>query len=75
MVASSTIVEVFKTNVVEVSQASKILAILHENFPGNRINFDLHDCDKILRIEGKYFDPTEIAAVVQENGFSCTVLE
>ena len=46
-------VEVFKTNVEEIVQAKKIIELLLEHFPGNRINFDLHDCDKILRVEGK----------------------
>jgi len=44
-------IEVFKTNVQEISQANKIVAVLLEHFPGSRINFDMHDCDKVLRVE------------------------
>ena len=45
-------IEVFKTNVPEVCVAQNIIALLLEHFPESKINFDLHDCDKILRFEG-----------------------
>ena len=75
MVVSSNIVEVFKTNVTDAMQADQLVALLNQCFPGNRINFDLHDCDNILRVEGKHFDVQEIIVILRENGFSCTVLE
>jgi hypothetical protein len=68
-------IEVFKTNVDETVQAKKIINILLEHFPGNKINFDLQDCDKILRVEGKTFCTERIMTLVIENGFSCKVLE
>jgi len=68
-------IEVFKTNVEEIVQAKKIIDILLERFPGNKINFDLHDCDKILRVEGKSFCSETIMTLVNENGFTCDVLE
>lgn len=68
-------IEVFKTNVEESAQAKKIIDLLLEYFPGNKINFDLHDCDKILRVEGKSFCTEKIRGLVTENGFSCDVLE
>jgi hypothetical protein len=68
-------IEVFKTNVEEIAQASKITDILLEHFPGNKINFDLHDCDKILRVEGKDLMPEKIMNVVMEKGFKCDILE
>ena len=68
-------IEVFKTNVEETLQAKKIVDILLEHFPGNKINFDLSDCDKILRVEGKSFCTEKIMTLVAENGFSCNVLE
>ena len=68
-------IEVFKTNVKESVHAKKIVTILLEHFPGNKINFDLHDRDKILRVEGKSFCTEKIMTLVIENGFSCNVLE
>ena len=68
-------VEVFKTDVQEVEEASQLVALLQEHFPDSRINFDLHDCDKILRIEGKHCIPSQVEVLVQQNGYSCNVLE
>ena len=68
-------IEVFKTNVQELAQAKKIIDLLLEHFPGHKINFDLHDCDKILRVEGRNFMPEKIKGLVIENGFNCDVLE
>ena len=68
-------IEVFKTNVKGAVHAKKIVNILLEQFPGNKINFDLHDRDKILRVEGKSFCTEKIMTLVIENGFSCNILE
>lgn len=53
-------VEVFKTNVQERNEATKIIQTLLEHFPNHIINFDLEDCDNILRIENPTIDLTEI---------------
>jgi len=68
-------IEVFKTNVNEIEKAKKIFDILLKQFPDNKINFDLHDCDKILRVEGKTFCVEKIMTLLTENGFSCDILE
>jgi hypothetical protein len=67
-------VEVFKTNVQEVSEANKLVSLLLRHFPGSKINFDLHDCDKILRVEGKNLATETVMVLVKENGFACDVL-
>ncbi len=67
--------EVFKTNVQEADKANELLWILEQNFPGNRINFDLDDCDKVLRIEGKEFCSQKIIMLVRNNGYACMLLE
>ncbi|MCK0131566.1 methyltransferase type 11 [Flavobacteriaceae bacterium F08102] len=48
---TSSIVEIFKTNVDNQQLASKIVADLNQLHPEYGINFDLEDCDNILRIE------------------------
>lgn len=68
-------VEVFKTNVYAVSHSEKIIELLYEHFPKCKINFDLDDCDNILRIEGSDFETEEIKLIVNENGYMCEVLE
>ncbi|HVM86653.1 MAG TPA: hypothetical protein VMT76_00595 [Puia sp.] len=68
-------VEVFKTNVEEPRQAEKLIDILSRNFPAHRINFDLDDCDKILRIESYNNHASGIIETLRENGFLCEELE
>ena len=69
------VIEVFKTNVQTAGEANTIVELLHIHFPGSRINFDLQDCDRILRVEGKDFSPNRIMMLVKEKGFHCSILE
>jgi len=68
-------VEIFKTNVDDHSQAQQIIALLKHHFPAFFINFDLHDCDKILRVKGESIPINEIEGLVSANGFQCRVLD
>ena len=45
------IVEIFKTDVSDHSTGKMIVNALAKYFPSYTINFDLDDCDKILRVE------------------------
>jgi hypothetical protein len=44
-------IEVFKTNVTTTCQATALQDLIHLTFSGYRANFDLDDCDRILRIK------------------------
>lgn len=44
-------VEVFKTTVNTSEQASVVLQQIHKEFSDYQANFDLQDCDNILRVE------------------------
>ena len=68
-------IEVFKTDVTTASDANHIVEMLIQHFPGSRINFDLQDCDKILRVEGKDFSTDKIMTLVNNKGFYCEALE
>ncbi|MBS1653868.1 MAG: hypothetical protein JSU05_03410 [Bacteroidetes bacterium] len=68
-------IEVFKTNVTDSMDAARLLQLLNRYFPQSRINFDLHDCDKILRVEGHDFITGQIIGLLQENGFHCSILD
>jgi hypothetical protein len=68
-------VEVFKTDIQNGRQATVILKKLGQLFPKCRINFDLSDCDKILRVEGTIASPEKIIEVVTTDGFKCELLE
>lgn len=66
-------IEIFKTNVREECK-NDLLKILSENFPHFTFNFDLEDCDKILRVKGAVICTVAIAAFVREQDFICEVI-
>lgn len=68
-------VEVFKTNVQEVERSNRLLERLLYHFPDNKINFDLEDCDKILRVEGENISPEKIMELLNEEGHFCEILD
>ena len=68
-------VEVFKTNVQKKTQSKMLLCILSEAFPSFKINFDLSDCDKVLRVEGDNIEALSIMILVKEKGFKCEILD
>ncbi len=67
-------VEVFKTNVEQDTDAASLAKVLLSIFPQSRINFDLDDCDKILRIENHSICIDSVVFILQSNGFTCEVL-
>lgn len=68
-------VEIFKTNVADRVQAAGLLSLLAEQFPMLRINFDLSDCDRILRVEGQEIANDLIIDLVTMRGYYCRLLE
>lgn len=68
-------VEVFKTNVQKRAQSKMLLCFLSEAFPSLKINFDLSDRDKVLRVEGDDMEVSRIIMLVKEYGFTCEVLD
>jgi hypothetical protein len=67
-------VEVFKTNVKKKVQSKMLLCMLYKVFPSFKINFDLSDCDKVLRVEGDNIEALRIMILVNEYGFKCEIL-
>lgn len=67
-------VEVFKTNVNETGLAKILVRQLLDHFPNSRVNFDMDDCDKILRIEADVITPEKIIELLQSNGCMCEIL-
>jgi hypothetical protein len=68
-------IEVFKTNVMKKTQSKMLLCILSEAFPSSKINFDLSDCDRVLRVEGDNIEALRIMILVKEYGFRCEILD
>jgi hypothetical protein len=67
-------IEIFKTNVQEEQIANSIIEQLLEHFSEAKINFDLEDCDKILRIESEIIDTPKVIQLLNENEFQCETL-
>jgi hypothetical protein len=67
-------IEVFKTNVENVDESKMIIRQLHAHFPDYKINFDLDDCDRILRIEGLEICPEKISAILSADSYTCEIL-
>lgn len=69
-------VEVFKTNVTAPRHARRLLHQIHATFQEYRANFDLEDCDKILRVEsrGRFIQPARLIQLLQAAGFQAEVL-
>jgi len=67
-------IEVFKTNLKKKSQAEKILKALQNKFAHLKINFDLDDCDKILRVEGSSIQIEEIIHMLKLKNVQCEIL-
>ncbi|MEO7978510.1 hypothetical protein [Flavobacterium sp.] len=67
-------IEVFKTNVQEAEQSNMIVGKLLEHFPDSIINFDLEDCDKILRIHAAAISNNKIIDLMNSFGYQCEEL-
>ncbi|MES2110833.1 MAG: hypothetical protein V4577_18900 [Bacteroidota bacterium] len=66
---------VFKTNVTSKKKVSMVAPLL-TFFPGIRQwNFDLDDCDKVLRIEAAGLHPNSVELLLHKAGFNCKELE
>ncbi|MET0946420.1 MAG: hypothetical protein ABWY22_13490, partial [Flavobacterium sp.] len=68
-------IETFKTNVHTEKDALQIIDVLKKIFFKAKINFDLEDCDKILRVEGiKNSEHKYIINYFNQLGYYCEVL-
>ena len=68
-------VEVFKTNVSRPDDAKMMVDQIHTSFRFCKANFDLQDCDHVLRVASQV--PIEIPAVIEllnARGFKAEVL-
>ena len=67
-------VEIFKTNVSSESVALKLIAELVTQHENVRFNFDLDDCDRILRAEGTELKLKDIQEQLTLAGFNCELI-
>lgn len=65
---------VFKTNVSCDTSVEKLRPLLDNFLKNSKWNFDLEDCDKILRVEASKKISNLVIALLAENGFKCKEL-
>ena len=70
-------VEVFKTNVNDNGHANLLIKEIHNRFVGYIANFDLEDCDRILRIRNHtgLVQSFLIIHLMKNMGFEAEILE
>ena len=69
-------VEVFKTDVTSQDHADRLIDEIHHTCRGYKANFDLEDCDRILRVKsfsGKV-QASLLIDLLKDSGFSAEVL-
>jgi hypothetical protein len=69
-------VEVFKTNVKHAGHARMILDQIHKTCIDYTANFDLEDCDNILRVKSgsRLIEPSLLIDLLRNYGFTAEVL-
>lgn len=68
-------IEVFKTDITNKTTAKAIIKALKQSFPTSNFNFDLNDCDKILRITSNQNIASQVVEIISSQGFRCDILE
>lgn len=48
--STMTPIEVFRTDILAEHEARRLNAVIQEKFPHYQVNFDLTDCDKVMRV-------------------------
>lgn len=67
---------VFKTSVSSACEALEVKPLLDSLMGGGECwNFDLEDCDRILRVETISLQPGRIIGKLNEVGYTCEELE
>jgi hypothetical protein len=65
---------IFRTNVDTPTAIRKLAPLLNGHLFISKWNFDLEDCDKILRIETAAKISEEIIKILRSKGFDCEEL-
>lgn len=66
---------VFKTSVKSKQQVKRLQSHFNNLLLDGKWNFDLDDCDKILRVESESDVVFQVVDFLTTNGFQCSELE
>jgi hypothetical protein len=67
-------ISVFKTNVTNTTEIETLKPFLDTHLENAKWNFDLEDCDNILRIESQIKVTETTIILLQDNGYECEEL-
>ena len=69
-------VEVFRTNVNDLDHANMLIELIHNSFAEYQANFDLDDCDRILRVESTtgLVQSSFLILLLKNSGFIAEIL-
>lgn len=68
-------VEIFRTNVNYSDEAASLCKEIQTLLKADRVSFDLHDCDRILRIQtSATFNPSLVIMALDARGYWAEVL-
>ncbi len=67
-------VEILRTNVQNEVAASYLVGMIQLQLPDQRVNFDLKDCDRILRIQATFPRWEAIIRLLEKEGFHAELL-
>jgi hypothetical protein len=69
-------IEVFKTNVTNQDHANRLIDQIHNTYRDYKANFDLEDCDRILRVKCMTgsVQPSLLIGLLKDSGFRAEVL-
>jgi hypothetical protein len=68
-------IHIFKTSVKTKRQVKKLIPHINDILPNEKWNFDLEDCDKILRIDSEENIGLKIIDLLNIHKFYCEELE
>ncbi|WP_257668998.1 hypothetical protein [Parapedobacter tibetensis] len=66
---------IFKTNVSAQEQVQKVAALLGSMTLIKQWNFDLEDCDRVLRVVSLNLQPALIENLLRQEGIDCEHME
>jgi len=69
-------IEIFKTNIGDAEQARLVAREIRERFSHYSVNFDLDDCDRIMRVKCdlEHIDTANISTILAKLGINAEVL-
>lgn len=66
---------IYRTNINNRSQFQAVTRLLSNLFQDLRINIDLEDSEKVLRLEGKEILSDKVINSLEKIGFECQVMD